>query len=357
MNNRSDSEGALVSPHRAGGVLALLEPGGRKNKALQAVGAVIGVALLIWAVSLVFSTENAEARTRLMQASPRLVFFLAAATFAGVLVVGCTFWLTLLPVRRIRLLNVLTVNAIAMVLTVLPFKVGFAMRIVLHHRIDVLSFKLIFSWVSAVTALGAASLMPLAGVSLWRGEVDMWWWVAFGASVLATHVGGWRFSCWTKRGALKGRASRLILHADDITSRPSAVIMHGISRTTEMALLAIRFSIASAIILGTPIDVGPAIILAATFVFLSVVAPVGALGVREWGVALVGEAVGLDLEPIMTITLLVTFSELVIAGLIALAGSMSVRPWKKRGILDANAASTVDQSQVKQDCSAHSSAE
>ncbi|MCA9294230.1 MAG: hypothetical protein KDA20_10490 [Phycisphaerales bacterium] len=346
---------ALSSPKRAGGVLALLEPGRKGSKALQAVGAVVGLGLLVWAVSLVFSAGNAEARSRLAQAHASDVALLAAATCIGVLIVGLTFWLTLLPLRRISLLHVTTINALAIFMVALPFKLGFVARVFLHHRLDGMNFKLIFSWIGAMTALGAAGFVPLAAVSLWRGEVDGLWWLSLGALLIATHGTGLLVSKWTKGGAMSGRLSRLILHADDMTSRPVVVVMHGASRLGEMAQLAWRFSIAGAIILGTPLEAGQAIILASTFVFLSVVAPIGALGVREWGVTLVGTAVGLEREPVMTLTLLVTFSELAVSGVMALIGCAIVRPWRRLDSTDQGV--TGDLSQATPDCSVQTSAE
>ena len=320
---------------------------------VQGLGAIVGLGLLVWALSLVFSAENAETRALLAQARWQDVALLGVVTALGVVVVGLTFWLTLLPLRHISFLHVTTINAVAIFMTVLPFKLGFLARVFLHHRLDAMNFKLIFSWIGAMGALGAASFVPLAAVSLWRGAVDATWVGILGALLLATHLSGWAISQWTKAGAMKGRASRLILHADDFTSKPTIMIMHAASRAGEMAQLAWRFAIAGAI-LGTPLEAGQAIILASTFVFLSVVAPIGALGVREWGVTLVGTAVGLERNPVMTLTLLVTFSELAVSGAMALVGCAIVRPWHRRSSADPHA--TADPSQCSPDCSAPTSA-
>jgi hypothetical protein len=309
----------------------------------------IGLALLIWAISIVLSDENAAARQRLADAPMSSVALLGATTLAGVLIAGLTFWVTLLPIRRISLLNVFTINAIAIFLVVLPFKIGFAMRVMLHHRVDALPFRIILAWCGAMAALGAATIVPLTAISLWRGKVDAAWWIILIPAMLFTHIVGLLVSRWTNAGAMGGVPSRLILNADDITSRPTAIAMHAGARIADMTLLAVRFAIAGGIVLGAPIEASQAIILASTFFVLSVITPLGTLGVREWGVALVGKAVGLDFEIIMTITLVVAFSELAAAGFFALVGSAFVHPWKRRIPL------TADRLPDSPDCSARSS--
>ena len=327
MTTRHDPD-ALTSPTRAG-ALALLEPGRRASRALQAAGGLIGVALIIWAISLAFTEENAAARARLGDASAGAIAHLLGVTLFGITIVGLTFWVTLLPMRRARVVSVLTINAIAMFLIVLPFKLGFLSRVVLHHRVDGLPFRVILAWLAAVAGLGVASIGPIAVISLWRGQMDSLWWGALTGSLVVTHMAAWRISLWAQRGAVKGRLSRLLLHGDELTAQLPTVIAHGALRMIDMAQLAWRFAIASAIV-QIPMGAEQAVILASTYVVLSVVAPFGALGVREWGVALVGSVVGLNAKELMLVVLAVSFSELLVAGTLGLAGSAIIHPWRRR---------------------------
>ncbi len=315
-------EPGLQSP--AGSLLETVEtPRGlaRRRIALQLIGLAIGIALLIWVFVLAFNERNQKSLEALRAAPAWEVLLLGGLVVTGIAVNGVMFQVVLRPLRRLPLLDVIIVNAIATFLTVLPFKLGLLTRALIHHRRDGLRFKTIIAWLAAFAALGLAVMIPLTAATLWRGRLDWLWWTSALAGILVCNIAG----------VALGRASdrlpilaRLSLGADQVVRHPAPVIGHGVLRLIDIGLISARF-ITAAMIIDVTLPPEQAVLLASSYFLLSVASPAGTLGFREMGVAATGLFGGIDGPTVALITLVISAAELVIAGVLALAGAAWLR--------------------------------
>jgi hypothetical protein len=291
-----------------------------KRIAIQGAGAALGIAIFIWAVRLVLSPDNRAQLEALTSASAPLLALLAGLTIASVAVNGALFWIAVRPLRELRLLDIVAVNAIATFLSVLPFKLNLILRVLIHHRRDGVPFRDLIAWLAAVAALGLAGLVPLAGASLWRGRLDALWWtgaitglVIFG--VLAVVLG--RLSENNKWLATTSLGSwRIVRH-------PGPVVSSLPIRLIDVGLVAARFLVVAEVI-GVALSPSHAVVLATLWFALSVAAPTGTLGYREGLLVVVGSG-GLDEGAIATLAIGVLVAELAVSGVLALAGAAWLR--------------------------------
>lgn len=292
---------------------------------LQAVGGLIGLGLLVWALTLVFSQENSEKLERAADAPLSLVLLLVGLSVLSIILNGLMFWAVARPIAQLRPLRVVGVNAIATFLSVLPAKLGLAIRGLVHHRRDGMPLRDVVAWLAAMSALGMAALIPIGVVSRWRLELD-WIWVALAlGGVASTHLLGIALGRWCARGALGGWLARLSLGSWRIVRFPVPVASHAALRIADLAVLALRFLTAAAILdLAMPTE--QAVLLGAMFFFFGVIAPAGTLGTREAAVAEIGVALGLDRASVYTVVLIVAASELVTSFAMALVASLWIRP-------------------------------
>ena len=140
--------------------------------AVQLVGFSVGMALLVWAVRLALNEDNRGQFQRLAEAPPLHVIGLIGLSIATIVLNGMIFHRTLVPVRRLRTLDVVAVNAIATLLNYLPFKLSIISRVLIHNRRDGLPLGQIAGWLAAVGVGGVISFGPVAVVGLWRGTID-----------------------------------------------------------------------------------------------------------------------------------------------------------------------------------------
>lgn len=294
--------------------------------AMQVIGLLIGLGLLGWAVSLSMSPQNQKSFEAMRQAPLIEVAVLLGLSFASLVLNGLMFWITLRPVRKLRAVDVVLTNSMATFLSILPFKLSLVMRILIHHRRDGVRFKVLVAWVAAMGALGMAVLLPFVGATLWRGGLDLWWWIAALAGVVACNA----------LGVLLGRAAerwtilkKLSFNSDMIVRNISAVAGHGVFRLIDTAVLAGRF-LASAAIADQFMPIDQAILVSTAYFLLSVLAPAGTLGFREGGVAalvaLPGISGGLGAEQIALVALVVTAAEMLASGVLAIIAFIIIRP-------------------------------
>lgn len=290
--------------------------------AFQIVGLVIGLGLLAWAASLALSESNRACFTAMREAPPWKSALLVGLSATGLLLNGLMFWAVLRPLRRLDALDVIAVNAIATFLSVLPFKIGLATRLTIHHRRDKVRWRDLLAWLAAMGALALAVLVPLAAAGLWRRQLDaLWWLTAVGGIGLANLIG-----VWCGRSADRWPVlARLSLGADRIVRHPSAVVAHVALRSADIIALTGRFLVASWII-GLALPVDQAVLIATTYFLLSVSTPTGTLGFREAGVAALGLARGLDHDALALLALVVTGAELLAAAIIGVLGAARIRP-------------------------------
>ncbi|MEO1128376.1 MAG: lysylphosphatidylglycerol synthase transmembrane domain-containing protein [Planctomycetota bacterium] len=281
--------------------------------ALQIVGIAIGLALLGWAVSMALSEENRQTLETVWAAPLRLVAAIAGLTLVSIVLNGLTFWVTLGPLRRLSLVDVVGINAIATFLSVLPFKLGFLMRVVYHHRRDRVPFRDIVAWFAAAGALGLAVLLPVGFASLWIGEPTIMWGIAAaGGALLCTAIGvGLSFA------ALRVRLlHRLSLGADRVIRDQRAVWSQWVLRMSEVCVLGARFYLAARIA-GVDLGLARSLLLGAGYFIISVVAPAGSVGVAEMGTVGVARVASIDSEAIVVVALIVTVTQLGVSFLVS----------------------------------------
>jgi hypothetical protein len=293
--------------------------------ALQVIGGAIGVGLLAWALSIVFSDENREQLDRALHAPAYLTASLVALSALSVVLNGLMFWAVVRPIRRLHPVSVIGVNAIATFLSVLPAKLGLAVRGLVHHRRDGMPLRDVVAWLAAMSALGLAALVPVGVVSRWRLDIDLIWIVLTLGGVIATHACGVVLGRLGARGALKGMIAKLSLGSWRIVQHPVPVGLHAGLRLLDLAVLAARFLVAASI-LGLALPLDQAILLGAMFFFFGVIAPAGTLGTREVAVAAIGVSLGLERGPVYTAVLIVAAIELVTSFAMALVASFWIRP-------------------------------
>jgi len=292
---------------------------------LQVIGGLIGMALLVWALVIVFSEENRAQLEKAMNAPARLTGAIVALSLLSIILNGLMFWAVARPIRRLHPLSVIGVNAIATFLSVLPAKLGLAVRGLVHHRRDGMPLRDVVAWLAAMSALGLAALIPIGAVSRWRLELDWVWFSLAIGGVIATHALGVLLGRLCERGLFKGMLAKLSLGSWRIVRHPGPVAAHGLLRVMDLGVLAGRFLIAAAILdLYLPAD--QAVLLGAMFFFFGVIAPAGTLGTREVAVAAIGVAIGLPEGPVYTAVLIVAAVELATSFVFGLIASLWIRP-------------------------------
>lgn len=303
---------------------------------VQVIGGLVGIVLLVWALTVVFSEENREQLDRALNAPARLTATLIALSALSIVLNGLMFWAVARPIRRLHPLSVIGVNAIATFLSVLPAKLGLAVRGLVHNRRDGMPLRDVVAWLAAMSALGLAALIPIGAVSRWRLELDWVWFALALGGVIATHALGILLGRLCERGAMKGMLAKLSLGSWRIVRHPGPVAAHALLRAVDLGVLAGRFLVAAAILdLHLPAD--QAVLLGAMFFFFGVIAPAGTLGTREVAVAAIGVTIGLPQGPVYTAVLIVAAIELVTSFVLGLLASLWIRPDL---ILRANKAAT-----------------
>ncbi len=309
----------------------------------QIGGFVIGIALLVWCVREAFSPENSEQLRTLRRASPSLVAALLALTALSIVLNGLVFWAVLRPVRRLRPVDLVAVNALATFLNYLPFKLSVLSRILIHNRRDGVPVFVIGSWFAAMGAVLIVGVGPLILATLITKQLGAVWLAIAGAglagAMFAVVVMARFFS--GQRGLDRSIAivdafrmrplSMLIragfvrdLHAGmEMLASPSAVALAVGLRLADTAAQAGRFAIA-AHILNQPLGFDQALMYSVTYFAIGVLSPVGMLGFRESGTAGVAAFVGIaDPRGFMIVPLLVGAAEAVVN----LAGAGAAIAW------------------------------
>jgi len=295
--------------------------------AFQLFGFLIGLSLLGWCVHLALSSEETRgAFARLFrEADVRSLGFLLSLSFLSLVINAMAFWITLSPLRRLRILDVIAVNTLATAASNLPFKLSALLRVLIHHRHDGLALKTIIAWFAAMAALTLGVLGPLGLAAVWRREVDWSWWLTFIGGALA-------FATCAVIGGRIARASprldALTLGAGHMLGHAPAVFGHVGLRLLDIAAQMARFMLA-AMILGYTLSPTAALFFAATYFITGVVSPAGSLGMREGAVVAAGMlpmGYGPGVEAMAAVALLVTAGELFTQFVMSIPALLWIRP-------------------------------
>jgi len=298
---------------------------------VQVVGFLIGIALLGWCVRLALSAENREALQELTNAPPGSLMALLGLSVVGVVANGLIFWGSLMPVRQLRALDVIGVNALATFLANLPFKIGLLARIAIHNRRDGVPMAMIFGWFGAVTASLVLVSSSLFAVGALRGVLGEW---TIAAALLLLVVQAGVMVAIAKRlsgdaghrrlsrvlGRLGGkRALRLTrsqvvreLHMGlDMLASARWVAFVVAFRVVDFASQAWRWVVAGELV-DKDISATDGILIAGGHFLAGALSPVGMLGFREGAAMGTAELLGLESREFAPIALLTAGSELVV---------------------------------------------
>ncbi len=293
---------------------------------LQVIGFLLGLGLLGWALRMAFADPaNLENLKRLVTTRVDALAGLAALAVCSLALNGMAFWVTIRPVKRIGVRNVLAVNAVATMAAYLPFKLSLFIRVLAHRRLDGLSYRTLLAWLAAMVGLTLGVLGPLALAALWREDVDALWWATFfgGAALfgVAAVIGG--------RVARRfRRLDALTLGAGAMLSNPRAVFSNLAIRVADIGSQTGRFMIAGAV-LGHALSPTQGVLFATAYFLTGVLSPAGSIGTREGavmgvgGLALAGQV---DLSHLAAMALVVTAAEAATQFVFALIGLAWIRP-------------------------------
>lgn len=311
--------------HAPGGALVQMSPSPRRwtprRIAFQLGALAVGLTLFAWSVRIALSEKNRPALRALLEATPTQVASVLGLTALSIALNGLIFWSTSRPLKRLKALDLIAVNSIATFLSLLPFKLGFFTRALIHHRRDGVNFRDLLAWFSASAALALAVVVPFAAAGLWRRAADpVWALAAVGGAALCTGAGVWIAGLcerWTWLGRLGLGAHRVVRHL------PS-VLLHAGLRVVDLGVQSLRFWAAAAVV-GVDLQGGQAVLLGTTYLLLVALAPAGALGFAEMGTAGVAVAAGLDPQTVAVIALAITGAQAVCGLVMGLSGAAWLR--------------------------------
>ncbi len=270
-------------------------------------GFALGIAAMVWAISVALSPDNRSQLEHLRNASPSQLIGMMSLAAISVAFNGAIFWTTIRHIHAIRLTDVISTNAIATFLAYLPFKLSVIVRVAIHNRRDGVPVLTIGAWFAAVAALMLITLGPITLVSIWLKEITLLWWICSIAGIaICTVIGSGiaRFFAGEKgiQRLEQLRLPKSLLNSDAGTRICSGFAMAGNLRSAFLAntlrmldvlAFAGRFMIAAAI-LQLPITAADALLLGGTYFLIGVLSPFGQVGVREAGTIGLASLVGIS---------------------------------------------------------------
>lgn len=277
--------------------------GSAVRNAIQLIGFGVGVVLIVWCVRIVLSEGNREALDRLREASAWQILLLLSIAASSVILNGVIFWVTIRPLHKIRLSDMIATNGVATFLSYLPFKISVIARWIIHGRRDGVPHLTIGTWFLVVVGLTAVTIVPMGLAFLRPDGAGWWWWLVLLGAVAAAHWIAMGAARWVRGdlGLGRLRAMRVpdkVLNHDWFRRLHGAAAMvgdghsawiAGAARVLDIGGFTLRIGIAAAI-LGVDLTVEDTVLIGLAYFVTGVVSPFGTVGTRE-GVAL-GVALG-----------------------------------------------------------------
>lgn len=291
---------------------------------LQIVGVFAGLTLLGWALSIALSPENREHLAHVRTPSAGHVAALLGTSVVSILLNGIVFWIALLPIRRLRAIDVIGVNAIATFLSILPLKLGFLMRAFIHVRRDGVGVRELFYWFASVGAVGMAVIVPVGLAGLWRRDVDAGWVAVVLAGPL---VCGGIGVALGRLAATRAWLARLSLGSWRIVRDARVVFAQIALRMVDLGVHSARFY-AAASVAGVAMDPSRAVLLGTSYFLLTALAPAGTLGFAEMGTAGIAALIGIDAGQIALVALVVTIAQAAASLAMGLGACTWIKPWR-----------------------------
>ncbi len=315
---------------------------------LQVLGFAVGIGLLAWCVHS--ALQDREGLTRLGSATMGQIGALVGLTIVIVVASGAVFRETLVPIRKLPIVESQATNCIACLLVLVPFKLSALFRVLVHNRRDGVPLLTIGAWFGAVGVVILCVLVPTLAAGAWRGRADAAWFTTAGGGMLACLLivlitgrvfatpGGW---AWAQR--MYGRlplpaklrpgstlATVLFEKAHEgvrMLASPRVVFGCAALRLIDFAAQAGRIAVAAAIV-GQELNWEHALLAGTIFFLITAAAPSGALGAREGGTAMLIGAIlpGLDFTHFKVVVLTVSATEAAVLLVGSVASMAYLRP-------------------------------
>lgn len=249
---------------------SLLTP---RKLVIQLVGFVVGVGLLVWIIVKAIGEGHWD---RLAGAGPWLIAALLGCTLISSFLNGSIFWITVGPLRRIRLWDLQRLNVVANMLNYAPVRLGAIARVLYHLRVDGLSLLQIGAWfglIAYILVLGVASCVIATFV---RDRVD-WIWAGLVAGQLL--LGGIMIRVVVSHPLIIRHGRGIDQMANDSWSLWGGLGL----RVVDLGAFTARMAVAAAI-LDIHLPASHVLVLAMVALAASLI-PFGRLGFREFCVA------------------------------------------------------------------------
>lgn len=240
---------------------------------IQVIAWLAGLALLAWIIW--GAVEQGDWR-RVLHADPWLIAALLGCTLASAFCNGAAFWITIQPVRAVRLRDMQLLNLVANMLNYAPVRLGALARVLYHLRVDRLSLLQIGGWFAFIGYVLMLGIGACLVATLLRTEIDLIWL----ALVIAQMVLGGLVIRTFAGTPLIARFARGI---DRIATSPRGLWGALILRVLDLGAYTGRMWAASAI-LGLELS-GSDIVVLAMVALAADLVPFGKLGFREFCVA------------------------------------------------------------------------
>lgn len=290
---------------------------------VQGVALAISIGLLVWSASLALSSENRENLEQLRDAPPAAAVALVALVLLSVVCNGVIFQIVLGHTRRLGVIYLTGVTAIATLVAYAPFKLSLVARALIHRRHDAMAYRTLVSWFVATAGLSLCVIAPVTAASAWRPQLDLpWAALTFGvpiAMLLAAVL-------VARRVRTMKALNAVTLGSAEYATTAWRVGAVGAIRYLDLGAMALRFYIA-ADLLGVEMSVGQSLVAASVYFLTGLLSPSGNLGAREGAVTGAGflPAMG-GHEEMALVALTVTGAEVIGAIIAGGIGALIVRP-------------------------------
>lgn len=276
---------------------------GRRGRLIvQVIGFAIGLAMLAWAGRLALSPENRQSLERLGASAWHEVLGLVGLALCVLWVNGLLFAVAIRPVKRLPVEDVQAVNAIASLLSYLPFKLSLVFRTLVHNRRDGVPMFTIGAWLGVVGVLMLCVQGPVILASAVTRDVGALWLGMSIAGIGAAALAAQRLASMFGGGDGLERLRRIV---DRLGARPLSAFVRGATfarmhagvvmlasprvvvlsvglRGAELGVHMARFWLAGQM-LGVSLAWEEALLVGLVYAFLNAASPAGSLGVADMG--------------------------------------------------------------------------
>lgn len=258
-----------------------------KKLVIQLLGFAVGLALLIWCIVGAAGQGDWSA---VANADPLLVLGLMGCTIVSLACNGATFWLVIRPIQKLRLRDMELLNLTAAVLNYAPIRAGLIARVAYNMRVDRLPLLVIGGWLAAIAYTMLLALGSVVVATLLKQTYDWSWWLWTIAIIAQLLVGGLLTIALINfaQSMLPGDLLNKLGKGMHNMLRQPAVLWGALGvRLIDIAAYFGRMTCAAAILgLDTKLTGSQIALLAITAMVMSLI-PLGRVGYREAGVALV----------------------------------------------------------------------